>query len=94
MTGNFNSHLRDVCVLGVNEAFFAGDPRQVGPLKALITEPTLAIEQKFVDLITVPNTLHLMVTTNEDWSIPASVDARRFCYFEVSGDNGRQHVLF
>ncbi|MGB8801173.1 MAG: primase-helicase family protein [Candidatus Acidiferrales bacterium] len=86
VTGNFNSHLRDTCILGVNEAFFAGDPRQVGPLKALITDPMIAIEQKFVDVINVPNTLHFMVTTNEEWSIPATSDERRFCYFEVSDE--------
>jgi hypothetical protein len=86
VTGNFNSHLRDLCVLACNEAFFAGDPRQVGPLKALITDPTIAIEQKFVDVVNVPNTLHFLVTTNEEWSIPATVDERRFCYFEVSDE--------
>jgi hypothetical protein len=86
VTGNFNSHLRDVCILGVNEAFFAGDPKAVGPLKALITDSTMAVEKKHHDTITAPNTLHIMVTTNEEWSIPASTDARRFCYFEVSDE--------
>jgi hypothetical protein len=86
VTGNFNAHLQDVCVIGVNEAFFAGDPRQVGPLKSLITEPTIAIERKFVDVVNAPNMLHFMVTTNEEWSIPASFDERRFCYFEVADD--------
>ena len=86
VTGNFNSHLRDVCILGVNEGFFAGDHKVVGPLKSMITDPHIAFEKKHHDTITGPNTLHIMVTTNEDWSIPASADARRFCYFEVSDE--------
>jgi hypothetical protein len=53
-------------------------------LKRLITEPTLTIEPKGLDLFTVPNSLHVMIAGNEEWITPASGDERRFAINEVS----------
>jgi hypothetical protein len=78
LTGNFNAHLQDCVFLFADEAFYAGDRAHVGVLKALITEPTLTIEAKYANAIQAPNFIHLMMASNEDWVVPASIAARRF----------------
>jgi|GEM_PF-4751403 len=86
IVGNFNVHLRDTSVLLVNEAFYAGNKQHEAVLKGLVTDPTLPIEQKFVDLITARNLLHIIITSNSSWVIPASDDERRFVVFDVSDE--------
>src|SRR5262249_15964508 len=55
-----------------------------GCLKTLITEPTLHIEPKGVDAFTVPNCLHIIMASNNDWVVPAGANARRFFVLDVS----------
>jgi Family of unknown function (DUF5906) len=64
--------------LFADEAFYAGDRAHVGVLKALITEPTLTVEAKYANAVQTPNFIHLMMASNEDWVVPASIAARRF----------------
>jgi Family of unknown function (DUF5906)/Primase C terminal 2 (PriCT-2)/Bifunctional DNA primase/polymerase, N-terminal len=94
LTGNFNAHLRDCVFLFADEAFFAGDRAHTGVLKAIITEPYLAIEGKYQNAIQAPNFLHLMMASNEDWVIPASLEARRFLVLEVSDSRRDDHDYF
>ena len=94
LTGNFNGHLRDYVLLFADEAFFAGDRAHVGVLKALITEPTLTIEAKFQNAVQMPNFVHLMMASNEDWVVPASLEARRFFVLEVSAAKANDHAYF
>lgn len=84
LTGNFNAHLRDCILLFADEAYWAGDKSGEGVLKGLITEPTLAIEAKGRDLVTVPNMIHLMIASNSEWVVPASWGERRFFVLETS----------
>jgi hypothetical protein len=86
LTGNFNAHLRDIVFLNGNEAFYAGDKAHVSILKTIITDPVLTIEAKYRDTINVPNFIHLMLTANPGWVIPASIDARRFIVLTVSAE--------
>jgi hypothetical protein len=78
ITNNFNAHLRALCVLIADEAFFAGDRRHEGKLKSLVTSGVLDIEAKGVDVIQVPNLLHIMILGNDRWLVPASIDERRY----------------
>ncbi len=94
LTGNFNSHLRDCIVLNVDEGFWAGDKQAEGVLKGLITEPTLTVEGKGRDAITAPNYLHIIITSNEDWVVPAGPDERRFAVFEVADHRQRDEAYF
>ena len=55
-----------------------------GNLKRLITEPTLLIEGKGRDAISVENMLHVVIASNEDWIVPASEGERRWVLNEVS----------
>lgn len=94
VVGEFNAHLRDCVVLFCDEAFFAGDKKHESILKALITEPHLTVEAKGIDAEPAPNFLHLIVTSNEDWVIPASADERRFVVCEASDDRLQDTAYF
>jgi phage/plasmid-associated DNA primase len=94
LTGNFNGHLRDTVLLFADEAFHARDKAHVGVLKALITEPTLAIEAKFQNAVQMPNYVHLMMASNEDWVIPASLEARRFLVLKVLASMANNTAYF
>lgn len=84
LTSRFNAHLRDAVVVLADEAFYAGDKKHEGALKALITEASLSIEDKGVRIETAPNFCHLIVCSNSDWVVPVSTDDRRFCVIDVA----------
>jgi hypothetical protein len=84
LVGNFNNHLRDCIFLFADEAFFAGDKQHESVLKALISEPYLAVEAKYRDAVQMPNLLHILMCSNEVWVAPASHDERRFAILKIS----------
>ena len=84
LTGNFNVHLQQCCVLFGDEAFYAGDRQHEGILKVLVTEESLTIEPKGIDIFLVPNYLHVVLSSNNEWVVPASFDARRWFVLDVS----------
>jgi hypothetical protein len=88
VVGNFNAHLRDLIFLEAGEALFAGDRRDGDRLKALITDEVVAIERKGVDAFQAPSRLHVLMTTNHDWAVPAGADSRRYFVLDV-GDARR-----
>ncbi|ABC81611.1 PriCT-2 domain-containing protein [Anaeromyxobacter dehalogenans] len=84
VTGQFNAHLRDLLLLVANEAVFPGDRSGTSALKALATDPTIFLEQKGIDAVEVPNYLHILMTTNENWAVPVALDDRRFAVLDVA----------
>jgi hypothetical protein len=94
ITRNFNSHLRDKCTLICDEAFFAGDRRHEGVLKALITGNTITIESKGVDVETVPNLLHVIIIGNDAWLVPASYEERRFLMLSCGAQQQQNQAYF
>jgi hypothetical protein len=94
LTGNFNAHLRDCVMLYADEAFFAGDRANEGVLKALITEPSLPIEGKYQNLVEVLNMLHVFMSSNSDWVVPAAIDERRFCVIDVADNRVGDRAYF
>jgi len=94
VTGNFNAHLEDCIFLFADEAFWAGDKQAENVLKGLITEPTIPIERKGVDLKTVSNMLHVLMASNSDWVVPAGMDERRYCVLKVSNRFAQNHQYF
>ena len=85
LTGRFNAHLRDCCLLFVDEAFWTGDKSAAGTLQRLITEPDLTIEGKGKDLISVPNRLHVFIAAEPDsLAVPAGEGERRYSVLTVS----------
>jgi hypothetical protein len=69
----------------VEEGFFAGNRAAVGALKHMITSERVRIEGKFRDSYEIPNYCRLLITSNEDWVIPAGLSERRFTVVDISG---------
>ena len=83
LTGSFNAHLSDCVILFADEAFYAGDKKHESVLKALVTEDTLSIEAKGVDVGTQKSCVHLIMASNETWAVPVGLDDRRFFILTV-----------
>lgn len=94
LIGNFNAHMSDCCFLFADEVFHAGDKQSENILKGIITEPTLMIERKGIDAEEVPNRLKIMMTSNNDWIVPASKDERRYFVLEVSNTYINNKIYF
>lgn len=94
LVSNFNAHLRDCVLLFADEAFYAGDKKHESILKAMITEDVLAIEGKGKDIEMGLNCLHVIMASNEDWAVPASMDDRRFFVLDVKDDHRNAHSHF
>ena len=63
-------------------------------LKSLITEPYLTIEGKYKNVRQTPNYLHIMMASNEEWTVPASLSARRWLVIDVSEAHQRDLPYF
>lgn len=94
LVGNFNAHLRDVVLLFADEAFYAGDKKHASILKTLITEETIQIEAKGVDVESSQNNVHLIMASNDDHVVPASGDERRFLVLDVGAGKQQQSAYF
>lgn len=94
LTGHFNAALSGKIIVFADEAFWAGDKREAGALKRLITEPTLHIVRKGIDGVDEDNHVHLFMATNNDWSWPADMDDRRGFLLKVSEKRKQDHRYF
>lgn len=93
LVGSFNSHLRDCVLLFGDEAFWAGDKKHESVLKALVTESTIAVESKGVDVVSCPNYTHIILASNSAWVVPAGSNERRFFVLDV-GDGEMQNKKY
>ncbi len=93
VTGKFNGHLGDCVFLFADEAFFAGNPAHEKILNGLITETTRLSEDKFLRAVMVPNYIHLLISTNSEWAVPATTDERRYFVLDV-GDAHMQDTEY
>lgn len=93
LTGQFNAHLRDCVVLFGDEAFFAGDRSHESTLKGLVTENTMMIESKGIDIETCRNYVHLIMASNSKWVVPTGATERRFFVLDV-GDKHQQDIAY
>ncbi|MDK9695518.1 MAG: DUF5906 domain-containing protein [Siculibacillus sp.] len=95
--GNFNGRLEHALFIHADEAFFGPDPRIRSTFKALVTEPTLRIEEKHETAREVPNRTKMLVTSNEAAALPLEPRDRRSTVFTVSdawiGDKTRWDAL-
>ena len=84
ITGKFNNHLKYAYLIHANEATWGTTKKEVGVIKAFITDLTIMIEGKGKDAIPVDNCRHLIVSSNEDWAVPMDLDDRRFFVLNIS----------
>ncbi|MGJ8545440.1 MAG: DUF5906 domain-containing protein [Sulfitobacter sp.] len=94
LTGRFNAPFATALLVHVEEAFWSGDVSKKGTLQALITARTQPIERKGVDRIEVESFLRVLMTTNDEWAVPASEDERRYAAFDVSDVHQRKAGWF
>lgn len=83
LTGNFNSHLQNCLMIGLEEAFWSGDSQSDGILKHLVTGTHHMIEYKGKEPYKVKNLTRAVVIGNEEWLVPATADERRYAVFNV-----------
>jgi Family of unknown function (DUF5906) len=94
VTGQFNAHMASCLLLQADEAVWAGDKAAEGRLKGLVTSPIQQIEAKGVDPIRLANYLRLIMTSNEEWVVPAGKDERRFAVLDVDPRCAQNHDYF
>lgn len=94
LVGRFNAHFMECAIIFADEAVWAGNRKQESILKALITETTVAVEKKGIDLMTMPNCLHVIMASNEHWVFPAGPDDRRFFALDVPDARKEDHEYF
>jgi hypothetical protein len=86
LVGNFNKHLENLILLIADEAYWAGHKADAGTLQRMITEPTLVVEPKGVDVRIVRNYIHLLMLAEPGWTVPAGPDERRYAVNLVNGE--------
>lgn len=94
LLGNFNAHMAQALMMQIDEGFFAGDPRNSGRIKGLVTSKVNRIEPKGKDSFEINNYLRLMITSNHDWIVPAAFEERRFAVFDVGEENQQDRSYF
>ena len=94
LVGNFNGHQKDKLLVFADEAFWAGNKQAEGVLKGLVTEDTLSIEMKGVDVGQFPNFIRLILATNNEWVVPASAEQRRFVVIDASAARMQDTAYF
>jgi uncharacterized protein DUF5906 len=95
LTGRFNASIGKSCLVFLDEAVWAGDKKAEGVLKALITEPSLSLEAKFRDPITVDNRLRIIIASNNEWAVPAGIGDRRWLILRVDNSYaGTNHAVY
>lgn len=91
---NFNWYMKDNLLLYSDEAFFAGDKKQAGLMKGLITEGTRMLESKYINAVEVNNFTRLILSSNDEWIIPSDVDDRRWMVIDVSAKRKNDRPYF
>jgi len=94
VVGNFNACLERHYVVCMDEALFAGDKRAVDRLKSLVTEPVVAIEQKYQPRRTIDSYHRFIAASNSDHFAHTDRDDRRFLYLRVSSARQGDHAYF
>jgi len=85
--GRFNGHLSDALLIQIEEAVWARDPKGEGVLKSLITEANMTVERKGIDAFPAESFCRVLITSNEDFVVPATVGERRFLMLRMANSN-------
>jgi hypothetical protein len=94
LLGKFNAHQEKCLLLHVEEGYWAGNKSAEGALKHLITSETVMIEPKGLNAFKVNSVLRLLMTSNEDWVVPATADERRYFVLDASSARRGDHAYF
>lgn len=94
LTGKFNAHFRDTVLLYADEVKWNGNKNAESLLQAMITERELLVEGKYKDAALTKNCLHIIMTSNDDWVVPAGIDERRFAVFRTDDSKRGNKAYF
>jgi len=94
IVGKFNAHLSHLLLLGADEAYWNGDKKAEGVLKNLVTEPKIIIERKGIDSVSMESFLRIVLTTNNDYVVPASGDERRWFVLDIADTYKGDYAYF
>lgn len=78
----------------IEEAVFAKDPREEGPLKSKITDPTEVVELKFKTPYEVPSYGRWWFNSNSPTPVPITYDEERYFVLHVSDARASDHTYF
>lgn len=82
----------------VEEAFWSGSDKDAGKLRTMVTESTMTLEAKGRDAIEIDSYHRFLMCTNNEWTVPATKDERRYFVLDVSderrGDKGYFDALY
>ncbi len=92
--GRFTQHLQECVFLFLDECIWAGNKKQEGMLKSLITEDTVLVEGKGTNAQVMMNFIHLGMASNEDWVVPVGNFDRRFFVLDVGDEQRRNREYF
>jgi uncharacterized protein YihD (DUF1040 family) len=84
--GRFNAQLVNKVFVNINEIDRTTMSSYGEQLKAIITQPTLTIEDKGKKRFEVNNLLHFMTTCNNENAFKITETSRRFMYLETSNE--------
>ncbi len=85
--GRFNAHLADALLIQVEEAVWARDPKGEGVQKSVVTERHTLIERKGQDAIKGQSFARVLITSNEEFVVPATEGERRFLVLRMTNEN-------
>lgn len=83
VTGKFNAHQAESCLIFVDEALYADIKSDAQILKTLTSEKRKVLERKGIDAVQVDNYARLIFATNDDHPIMIEHNDRRYCAIYV-----------
>jgi hypothetical protein len=82
--GSFNSVLSSRVLCVCEELVWAGSKKDSSVMKDLLTSDTLQVNAKYQQPRTEKSFLNLVILTNSEWAVQASMDARRYFVLQPS----------
>ncbi len=78
VTGKFNAHQAEACLIFVDEALYAEIEKDTQILKTMVSEPTKLLERKGIDAIPIDNFARQIFATNAGHPIQIEHNDRRY----------------
>jgi len=94
LLGNFNAHTAARLLIQAEEGYWAGDKQGEGVFKDLITSDMMLLEHKGKDATQIASYCRILMTTNNDWAVPATGDERRFAVFDIANTRRQDSAYF
>ena len=90
----FNSLIEAASVVFLDEATRPNNKQHESILKGMVTERTVKVERKGIDVVDRKNVLHLILASNDLSVVKATGDERRYFVLDVSNARRQDHSYF